>query len=451
MAKTAPKKNDIPEETAPKPRRSKKNQSPLATEEHLITTKFTVQKPVEELKPKQPPPAPARERAPDDSDDDEELAETITEDDGDEVEQFLSTIDTRSAEWTMIVYRLPNYELDGRTDSRSGRIRLGSRPFNPKTYEDEIAARYAKPGLPNIFLVEIRRDGDYHTQLPVLFIEPASPEELARFGVTAATPNPAPAIAPATAVMPTLPMSNSLEEQLAAFSKFLELGQKLSKIFMPVQPQTAPVMAPAEPPSEERALMTLLMSDENTTARVRSAVIDKLGLGGTSGGETNWADVINTFLQKGPEMLQVGLNWVERMRQQAAFDVHNPQPAQFPPTAPTAPTAPLSPEEALFEQVLRMCRMGIPAPAAAANLSQMIAAHTYATPDGGEYCPLDMAVAMFLTMTPAQAIEAVTSLSPANAELVQQPHVPQWIAEIQAALKAEVADYETGDADTSVA
>lgn len=406
-------------EVAPAKRGRKKK--PVAVEKHFITTEYEVEKPIDELKSPAKPKAKdiIIENDPDDSDDEAlELAE------GDAVEEFMARFDSDTARYTMTVYQLPNFHIDGYTDvKRSNRRRLGSRPFNPKTYEQEIAVFYAKPGEINTFLCEVRKDGDYYRTLPVLHVEPASPDELSQFGVTPPlVSNPAAPPAPATAITITPPIdgSASLQAQLANLKELAEIGRTLNKMFTPPAPPPLPVAPAPEPVTEDRALMTLLLADEDAAARLRKSALAKL-LGGGGESETNWADVINTLLQRGPEIVREAMSGLERMRQQAAAEQLPPQMWNNTQPAPASIES-FQQYQELLTNVLNALALNHDAQEAAARVT----AFTVLNPNYRDD------VENFLGL-PAEMLAPVIQQFPGAAQIPALPHFGRWITDFQTA------------------
>jgi hypothetical protein len=139
---------------------------PVATRKHRIVTEYTERRPVDELEDRN-------------ADDDDSLlyAEPEPEPPIDPVESFLAGMGGSSAKWDMVVYRLPKFWQDGRTD-RNSRIRCGRIDFTEE-YEAEVQKRWARRGLRNDFVIVVNRDARYYKQLPTFSCEPPLPEEMA--------------------------------------------------------------------------------------------------------------------------------------------------------------------------------------------------------------------------------------------------------------------------------
>lgn len=406
----------IPTENNEAARPKRRRKEPMAEQVHEITTRFKVEKPVSELDaPATKPSEPARPAAAAATSESE--PETL-----DPVEQWLRQLDPSTAEWTVIVYRLVQYHSNGgRTDSKSGRVRLGAMPFVPSTYEAEIAAKYARPGLVNIFVAEVRKDGNYQKQLPVLFCEPPGDDEMLRYGVTPPAPSPLPTAAAAAQPF-ALP---SLEDQLRQLKEFAKTARDLGNLFNPPGTVANTAAAPAGELTEEAALLKLLTADEESAARLRKKAIARLVGGDAASTEKNWADVVDTALQHGPAIVQeVGNLLMRFMNPAAAVTVAQPMPPQPQPQPSTDPAA------ILFQRVLSCAAIQMPADEAA-HVFIRVEEKLRADLTEEQAQEFSEMVETFLATPPAEVCAQAAAQWPIAAQIVNQPHMPAWIGELQ--------------------
>lgn len=416
MAKKNISETDEAADIAVKPaRRRKKN---VAVETHEIVTRYEVEKPIEKFS-----------SAPEQEIDQEEIdlgaAEEPLSYDA-KLERFFEEVQSASSKWEMIVYRLSNYDIDGRTDIRAPRReRVGKLPFNLETYEDEITLNYAKPGLVNIFLPEIRKDGQYHSVLPVLRTSPPSPDEAPGLYVQNA---PAPVGAPAAPVDP-----------FAQLEKTLEILAKVRRV---IPEPEAPAAAPAAVTTVEQAMLVMMNADGSLVENFANKMQRILkGNGGSH--EIGWMELVMEAIKSDtlPKMIKEAKNLLLEANGNAQISQAAPQTIAangVPPAPPsTPPPIPAPPAEIqLLNFAITACAQNMPPPEAVERIESFASLNPSINPF------LDL----FVSLPPQEALDWLSKAIPQAAEVTQLPHAKLWIEEVQKIMSADDLD-ETGESD----
>lgn len=424
------KATDIPVEAATKPkrkRRQKDDEPPIATEKHEVIRTWVAQVPV--VAPVSAPPEP--EVAFDD--DESDLIEDAEEDGEEEptteeeVERFFNTLRQQTPTFTAVVYRLPYYYTNHKTDSQSGRIHCGSIPFEPGTFEEEVRQRWFDPNKVNAFYAEVRKNKAYYQALPVILLE--NPAETAPVTHQAAPiANPSPAAQPIAAA----PQFDSFEQQLVAFERFMKLASKLQQLS---NPAPAPAAAPAIE-SKEAAIIGFLMDGEETAEKLRQSALGKI-LGGeaiTKPHEPSTLEVVTLVIQNLPTIVAEGVRLFERVRQSAP-----PVAGVAPATAPAMPAPSVTPDpmaeyQRLFDSLLTQLEQN----GNTHNAAILIRAFTIQHPQ------FDQPLMDFL-QADNETILAMLPQIPGKAHLAELPHAAAWLT----ALRGEFFESEDARHDQS--
>lgn len=420
MAKTTEiiSESGIEPDAKPRRRRNKKDDPPIATEEHQVVTTWKAERPV--LTAEARPALPSES---DDVDDDTSVVnDSLSLDD--KVEQFLDRLQAEEPEYTAKVYRLPFYRTSQKTDTRSGRIHLGTIVFDPETYEDEISERWVRPDLTNAFYIEVRKDGQYHRSLPVLTYETEAAD------VEPAT-SPAAASMPLTNAIPIQPAPlETFEQQLSQVERFMGMMAKFSKLTNPAPVAVAPAPAPVEV-TEESALVKLLMADDDTAAKLRkSALVKLIGVG--SAPEPSWMEMTTLALQQGPVIVKAIFDGVAQLRAQSA-------PPGAPVTDQAAPAAFLPPDpQAEYQQLFNLLLTALEQNQPTANVAAAINGFLF------RYPAYEQTVMGFLQLDTAVQTETIKQI-PGAAQLAALPHAAQWLQ----SLRGEFFESEVEADDTT--
>jgi len=331
-------------------------------------------------------------------------------------------IEKRSHSWTMVIERLPNFDKDSRFDTGAKRVNCGTRPVTPDFIE-EIRREFARPGRSNHFRVLIKRDGRIFAHWPeALSLEPPPVEEIiAEEARQTGTASPA-------------PFSFGAPDPSKQFKQMVDQIRQLAELRSVLFPDQIParVENPA-PLTEEAALLKLLAADSDVVDRV-SRQISKRLFSNNAEPETSWPAVLAAGLQYLPTILQqLGFRPPE---QTAAV---NPGPQLVPPRESAAPLSPPppgppppaengpTPELVLLGRVLQYCADQIPPEGAAAWVDGFASQNPSVSP----------LIELFLAMSAPDCLAFLRSYFPAAAGIVEAPHAPGWIRQLQAALTAE--------------
>ena len=402
------------------------NRPATAKQHHRITTTYERQVPIDQIEPPSEEPDVTTDVG--DLFDLESNFEYMPREEPspalDPIAQMLADlqVEKRSHSWTMVVERLPNFEKDGRFDASARRVNCGTRPVTTE-FVDDIRREFARPGRSNNFRLTIKRDGKIFANWPeAISLEPPPVEviiaEEARQNVTA---SPA-------------PFSFGAPDPSKQFRQMVDQIRQLAELRSVLFPDQIParVENPA-PLTEEAALLKLLAADSDVVDRV-SRQISKRLFSNNAEPETSWPAVLAAGLQYLPTILQqLGFRPPE---QTAAV---NPGPQLVPPRESAAPLSPPppappppaengpTPELVLLGRVLQYCADQIPPEGAAAWVDGFAAQNPSVSP----------LIELFLAMSPPDCLAFLRSYFPAAAGIVEAPHAPGWIRQLQAALTAE--------------
>jgi hypothetical protein len=344
-----------------------------------------------------------------------------------------------SSKWEIIVYRLPNFDIDGRTDVRAPyRERVGKIPFNPQTYEDEITTLFARPGLKNIFVCEVRKDGIYYSVLPVLRTAPPSPQEMpGLYASPAQTTNGATQTIIQPAPLPPV-------DPLANIREALKLIADVKKVFPEAEAAT-PIQQP-QINTTEQALLHLMNQDGSMV----ETIADKLkGLmrSKDNGREIGWMDLVMEAIKSDvfPKMIREARNLMLETRQNGM--PANPQAQATPQglsnTQPNGNgtdqannlnTLPqnLPPEIALLNLTIQDCVQQLPAPEAAARIEAFATLHPTVNPF----------IDMFIGMTPDMVLAWLSNAIPQAASITQLPYAKDWVSALQEELQTGEGNHD---------
>lgn len=398
--------SDIEEvgEVAAKPRAKKGR----ARVEHTIKTTFVEEPRIKDVLSPAAPFKPSTVETDEPEIADSELVEapqTIAN----KVARFLEGVESEDAEYELCVWRLPLYNANGRTDTRSGRAYVGKFPFDPDTYETEIKARYARPGLVNIFHCEIRQKGAPVSSLPVTHIELETETETPYSAIA-----PTATAAPVTPAAPVASASEAFEQQLQSLERLLSVTTKLSRLNNPAP--AAPVVSAAPEISKEAAIISFLMDGEETADKLRNSALGKI-LGSEAAAkphEPNALEVVSLIVQSLPVIVQEGVKLWERFRPTVAQPTNTQQPAPALPQ-PAAPD-PMAEYHRLFDSILQQ----LEANADTQNAGILIRAFLIQHPQFNE--PL-----MDFLQADAPTLLAMLKQIPGKAHLADLPHAPSWL------------------------
>ena len=415
---------------------------PIATEEHQIVTTFVRKRPVE---------TPTISSDNQKNDPLHLVATPLPEssDPGDEIEAFLREVSQSNAQWEMLVYRLPRYDLDNRTDPLS-RKRVGSLPFTWE-YEAEIQKRWARPSDSNHFLIVMRKNGQHvkNGTLPVFSCEPLPVDERIPSGAEQQAPQQI--VVPVAAPYPAMTEHQPPPSPKEQLKEALELVRMVQGITGTSVANPAAV-APDDP---EVAVLRLLAKDERVLDKLSKGLLGKI-FNDVKEEADPWAEIAKEALRSGQavELLQVGIKslfqgfsgfFPQFASNAPAAQQPRPQPPPQPPPKdwpPQAlPTQTLAPSEELLSYVLQQCHLNAPREAVA---DQII---TFAD-QINETDPLqsvDWYIRAFALMPTDEALVFVNQSVPGSERITELPHAKVWTAELQQLLKQ---NYEVEAEDT---
>lgn len=405
-----------PEETPKKPI--------LAKQSHRIVT--TYQKEI---------PAPVIEDEPeetleaeDESDQDEsdyEIDESAVEvEPADPIAALLEEIGANTANYSMIVSRLKNYERDQRTDIKSrtycGALTIPDAEYlQEERYKEDIQLKWARANQANYFLCQIRRNGRASVFLPnVVAVEPLTPRELAE---------KAPDVAQNPTFMPSAAPAESGND-LTSFFRTAKQLQGLGLLPNFAEMQKTPPPPPAEI-SDELALLRLVNADTETRSKLFEGLRSLMN-GGQK--ETSWVDLIATALEHGPALIEAaGRIWAQSA---SAPNVLMPGvPAPVAVAAPATPPPPPTVEEQLFTFVLSSLERRAPVTGVAA----MIGRQADLNPQ------LEPVIEGFLAMSPQDCLNWLAGSSAQAKAIADTPYAADWIESLQRELMREDVENET--------
>jgi len=430
MSKNTEAVADSTVEAPAKPKRSRRKKGddvPIATEKHEVIRTWVAQVPVVA-----PAPAPTESEIAFEDEEAELIEGDEEENEGEqtpeeEVERYFDKLRRESATFTAVVYRLPYYYANHKTDSQSGRIHCGTIPFEPATFEEEIRQRWFDPNKVNAFYAEVRKNKAYYQALPVILLEsPADAAPVTNHAAPIANPSPMPQ--PAAAA----PQVDTFEQQLASFERFMGLASKLQRLS---NPAPAPAAAPAIE-SKEAAIISFLMDGEETAEKLRQSALGKI-LGGesvTKPHEPSALEVVTLVIQNLPTIVAEGVRLFERVRQSAP-PVAGVAPVAAPAMpAPNAAPDPMVEYQRLFDSLLTQLEQN----GNTHNAAILIRAFTIQHPQ------FDQPLMDFL-QADNETILAMLPQIPNKAHLAELPHAAAWLT----ALRGEFFESEDTRHDQS--
>lgn len=429
---------------------------PIATEEHTIRTKFIRQVPVSAMNAMNATPAAAATApplpglvAPPPAAIDEETPPHIA--------QFLREMGDSDQGWQMVVYSLPTFAIDGRTDPARRKL-CGVMDFT-RDYEIEIQRRYARENLPNDFLVVVKKRGVYVKggTLPVFSCLPLPPSE--RIMMPGDLPTPT---APAAAA-PSMAYPYPIQEAPAPPIDPLKLVRdQITMMKLMREAFGAPAAeppAPPPPPDPETAFLQVLAKDRDMMGKLTKRTLNNL-LGDSVADRNEWAEVAMEAVKSGQAAQIIG-SVVNSLFAGFAGLMPRPEappapaappaapraaaPPQRPPAgpAPLAPTEPpptvdesQSPELQVLGLALDHCARHLPPQVAAGRIVAIAQQIRETVP---AYA-IDNYLDLFAAMDAASALEICRTLMPDRAEITQLPHALEWTAALQDLLKPEETD-----------
>lgn len=423
---------------------------PIATEQHTIKTSFVRQVPVSAINAT-PAAAAAAAAAP-------ALAPVSEDEMPPHIAKFLQEMGDSDAGWQMVVYRLPTFAKDGRTDPARRQL-CGVMDFS-QDYEVEIQRRYARETKSNFFTVVVKKRGVYVKggTLPVFSCEPLPPAE--RILMPGDVPTPAAAAAPPTYAYPdNTPLPIEIPAPPPPVDPLKLVRDQITMMKLMREAFGAPAAeppAPPLPPDPETTFLQVLSKDKEMMGKLTKRTLHNLL--GESGAERNeWAEVAMEAVKSGQAAQIIG-SAVNALFAGFAGLMPRPEapapppagsraaaPPQRPPVGP-APLAPVEPPPTVDEsqspelQVLGLaldhCARHLPPQVAA---SRIVAVAQQIRETIPAYS-IDTYLDLFATMDAAAALEICRTLLPDRAEITQLPHALEWTAALQDLLKPEDTD-----------
>lgn len=396
---------------------------PIATEEHQIVTTFVRKRPVE---------TPATSSASQNNDPLHLVATQLPEssEPGDEIEAFLREVSQSNAQWEMLVYRLPRYDLDNRTDPLS-RKRVGSLPFTWE-YEAEIQKRWARPSDSNHFLIVMRKNGQHvkNGTLPVFSCEPLPVDERIPSGAEQQPPQQivVPVATPYPAIVEQQPPPSPKEQ--------LKEALELVKMVQGITGTVAVNPAAAAPDDPEVAVLRLLAKDERVLDKLSKGLLGKI-FNDVKEEADPWAEIAKEALRSGQavELLQVGIKslfqgfsgfFPQAASNAPAAPIQQQQPQPAPQPEPL-PQPQLTPAEQLLSFVLEQCHRNAPAEAVA----DQILTFADEVHDADPLNDVNWYVRAFALMPTDDALTFVNQSVPGSERITTMPHAKAWTAQLQ--------------------
>lgn len=405
---------------------------PVATEKHRIVTEFVTERPVNELAIPSASPKPAPQPV--------VVQEPLVFSPQDEVEAFLQEISVSTAGWELLIYRLPRFELNGKTDPQS-RMRVGKLPFS-WDYEQDIQRRWARPGESNHFLIVAKKDGQHvkNGTLPVFSCEPLPLEERITSGVDQLPPTPQPVAVPIPAPYPAPIVEQqpppSPKEQLKEALELVKMVQSITGTNNAANPAPAPL-------DPEIAVLQVLAKDETFGAKLSKGLLSKF-FGDVKEDPDPWADIAKEALRSGQaaELLKVGIaSFGDMIRgffpqpqtnaPAAAAQPPAQQPPQMAPMAGPMQQQQMTPAEELLSFVLQQCHRNAPREPVADQIFTFAEQIEETDPLNS----VDWYIRAFALMPTDQALQFVNQQVPGSEQVTNLPHAKQWTAELQELLK----------------
>lgn len=384
----------------------KKHGVPVAIRQHQIVTNYAEEIPVDEI---------------DGTESDNGLLESDPAPSADDpTERFITEMRSSPSKWDMCVYRLPNYDYDGRTDTRAHRERVGKLTFNPDTYEDDITRLYARPGKVNTFLPLILKDNSIYSQLPVVRTEPQTPEE-----------NPA-----AYTQQPAM-MNGAIAPPVDPFlqlEKTLEFLARVRRVIPEPEPQAQPQVN-----TTEQALLQIMNADGEVVESITDRLKGLMRRKDDGAREIGWMDLIMEAIKADvlPKMIREAKALILEVRNDQAQETYTPQPAPTGQqlnrdnpggarsTGVEMPQVVEHPEIQLLNFAVGACSNNWPIEAASNWIIQFEEQNPSVTPY----------ISLFIGMPPDTALQWVTQSVPNTAQVASLPHATDWVEKLQGALK----------------
>lgn len=149
--------------------------------------------------------------------------------------------------WSMTVYRLSKYAVDGNASLNGNAYALCTKPFDLDSYVDTVLESCIAPDKPNDFLVVVRRNNRVFCHLPVIRAESvARPEQ--QSAQQGQINNAIPA---------------AVTDPFAEMKKAMRFVKELRELDAPVAPQ-----APAGEMTTEAAILKVIASDPEQVAKI---------------------------------------------------------------------------------------------------------------------------------------------------------------------------------------
>lgn len=422
---------------------------PIATEQHTIRTTFVRQVPVNAISAAAAA-APAPVAA--------VTAPAVAEDEmPPHIAKFLQEMGDSDAGWQMVVYRLPTYAKDGRTDPQRRQL-CGVMDFH-QDYELEIQRRYAREHKSNHFVVVVKKRGVYVKggTLPVFTCEPLPVAERIPMPGDSPTVPPAVAAAPPPPVYPypdntILPMDPPQAPQAPPIDPVKQMEQHIKLMRMMREAFGPPVAPPAAAAADpETTFLQILAKDTDIVGKLAKGTLGKLL--GDAHERNEWAEVAMEAVKSGQAAAIIGsavnalfagfTNLMPRPEASPAPPAPPAtprpmapppiEPASLPPDSPPAVDESQSPELQVLGLALDYCARHLPAQVAANRIIGIAQQIRETSP---AYA-IDAYLDLFAGMETAAALDLARTLVPDRAAVTQLPHALEWTAALQELLKLE--------------
>lgn len=453
MPKAKPAETPAVEILEPEIPVNKSSRNKKAIEKHTVTTEW------KEVKRIDAPPAKARKPAPivEVEDDDD-----VEDDDLDELDEVLSEYGNGPTGLMMEISRLPNYDVDGRTDPMA-RSYITERPFDRTTFLQDLSVFCARPTETNVFLIRLKRDKKLIERgtLGPFRVEPASAEDKAKYGIKVA-PEPVPAAVTVTQAIPMqIPaqppqsVTERISEVAQIFSVFKEMG------LIPKQQNPAPVQTVEPELTEEAILLRAAMASPEAKEKVANG-IGKLVFGGAIEAAKDeapyWfepavsivsnllqsiAPGINSLLQVTAQAKQIEIQRVQQpviSSPEGMAAIPPPESVQQAPMEPLPiqASAEIPPEDELFGRILGACarRQLLKPEVAARNLLDYT--DQFTQPETG-YNKFNEAYDIFITNDVKTIITLAAAQNPIAARMAGEPDTEGWLTALQDELRKELS------------
>lgn len=384
-------------------------QKPVVIERHQVVRRWKEEKPLDE--------------AEDDFEDDltdEEFEDRREGDVVDPIAKAADEISGSSSIWSFSVFRLPNYERDNRTDSRSRRL-SGTLPVPDEHYIREQLflddlQKFARGRESNWFLLVLRRDNRIDRYLPPFCVDPPLPDATTLKAVeNGNTPiniyNPYP--------QPTV---DGFKQFIAQAKQFAELRDLLLPANL-IQQSLPTTTVNSEPLTDERALLHILNRDEGIVDTVVSKLRGLMKGNGIADEKGPWDAVVAALTS--PTLPTVISQLVAQFKAQAANSAEPPQP-QF-------QQQQLPPDVAAYQIVLRRLIDSLKLNGEVESVIAAIDGFLTLFPQH------QSSVEGLINLPPEQALQMLAQVEPSATEAVALPHAVEWVQRLRDAY------FQTGD------